>query len=88
MRANALREKLQQGGPGVLGVLAIEDVQAGHGNFIFLKRRQQGCLIDQSTTGSIDQNSTVFHPAEFFGIHQMMRFRSQRTMDRNDIGLG
>ena len=46
----------------------------------------EGSLVDMSTAGSVDEYGTLFHHRETFVVHNMMRIRSIRQVERNKIG--
>ena len=46
----------------------------------------EGCFVDMSSTGSVDEHCALFHHRESIFIDNMMRVRSVRKVERYEIG--
>ena len=46
----------------------------------------EGCFVDMSSAGSVDEHGTLFHHRESIFVDNMMRVRSVRKVERYEIG--
>src|SRR3954453_4018729 len=67
-----------------LGLVLI-DIETGSGDGPVSESIHQGRLVDDVTTCGIDEESAPAHAGQALPIHEMMRFRRGRAVERHEI---
>lgn len=63
----------------------FEDIEAGTGKGMVVKRFDQGLGVDDTAAGRIDEEPALFYLLYIFSVDEVMRVLIVRNVERHDI---
>lgn len=67
--------------------LAREDIESGRGELAILERLKECFLIDNTSTGGVDEARSLLHLDELVAAEELVGLVVERDVEGDDVGL-